>query len=55
MTTNKWLLTVKEDPETGDAVIDLPPELLKEAGWQEGDSIVWKYLGNGSWSLSKKK
>ncbi len=51
---NSWTLTVEEDPETGDAILQFPPDLLEKAGWQEGDTLEWKDLGDGSWSLTKK-
>jgi len=51
---NKWLLEVQEDPETGDCILEFPPELLETAGWKEGDTLTWEDLGNGAWSLSKK-
>lgn len=50
----KWTLTVEEDAETGDGILNFPPELLEEAGWKEGDTLIWKDLGNGKWSLNKK-
>lgn len=50
-----WTLTVEEDPETGEAYLQLPPEAIEIAGWKEGDSLVWKDLGDGSWSLEKDK
>ena len=25
--------------ESGEAIIELPPELLKEVGWKEGDTL----------------
>jgi hypothetical protein len=52
--TNKWTLDIEEDPETGDAVIKFPEDLLAVTGWQEGDVLSWEDLGNGSWSLTKK-
>jgi hypothetical protein len=51
---NKWVLEVQEDPETGDCILEFPPELLETAGWKEGDTLVWEEMGNGAWSLSKK-
>lgn len=56
MTTenNKWLLDVKTDPETGDGILEFPPELLERVGWVEGDVLVWTDLGDGTWSLTKK-
>ena len=53
--TNKWTLEVQEDPETGDAILEFPPELMEQAGWKEGDVLTWKDLGNGSWSLTKQE
>jgi WYL_2, Sm-like SH3 beta-barrel fold len=50
----RWTLTVDEDPETGDAVLTFPPELLETAGWKEGDTLIWSDRGDGSWQLTKK-
>ena len=52
--TTKWTVTVEEDPATGDLMLPLPDEVLKLQGWVEGDTLVWKDQGNGSWSLEKK-
>ncbi len=49
-----WTITVEEDPETGDLVLPFPEDFLKETGWQEGDTLTWRDLGDGSWSLEKK-
>jgi hypothetical protein len=51
----RWILTVEEDPDTGDAVILLPPELLCAAGWQEGDVLTWQDQKDGSWTLQKQE
>lgn len=29
----------QEDPETGDMIIPIPPQLLADLGWKEGDEI----------------
>ena len=50
----KWVITVEEDPETGDAILPLPPELIKLQGWKEGDTLTWEDNKDGSWALSKK-
>ena len=52
--TTKWTVTIEEDPYTGDLILPLPDEVLKLQGWVEGDTLVWKDQGNGSWSLEKK-
>jgi hypothetical protein len=52
--TNKWTITLEEaDDGSGDLVMPLPQDLLDSAGWQEGDTLNWNDLGNGSWSLTK--
>lgn len=48
-----WVLDVKED-EQGEKLIELPEDLLTEAGWKEGDVLVWSDNKDGSWSLNKK-
>ena len=53
--TNRWTIEVQEDPDTGDAILEFPEDLMKQAGWQEGDTLTWKDLGNGSWSLTKQE
>lgn len=49
-----WTVNVEEDPESGDAILTFPPELLEQAGWKEGDDIVWTDNKDGTWSLTKK-
>jgi hypothetical protein len=44
----------QEDPDTGDLLVPLPPELLDKMGWREGDEIEWKIDTQGRWVLSKK-
>lgn len=50
---NSWTLKVEEDPETGDAMIAFPPDLLEKAGWKEGDTLNWIDQKDGSWRLEK--
>lgn len=53
--TNKWTIDLVEaDDGSGDLVMPLPQDLLDSAGWQEGDVLEWKDLGDGTWSLTKK-
>lgn len=51
----RWTLNVEEDPDTGDGILTFPSDLLQEAGWKEGDTLVWTDQGDGSWTLSKSK
>ena len=53
--SNSWTLTIEEDPETGDAMLSFPPDLLESAGWKEGDTLTWSDNKDGSWSLEKKE
>ena len=43
-----WTVTVEED-----GVITFPDEVLEKTGWQEGDTIDWQELGDGSFLLKK--
>jgi len=46
---------VEENPDNPEeCVLTFPPDLMTEAGWQEGDVLKWSDLGNGTWSLTKK-
>ena len=49
----RWTVNVEEDSETGDLILPLPPDLLEEAGWKEGDSLNWIDQKDGSWRLEK--
>ncbi len=52
---NHWTLTIQEDPDTGDGILEFPTDLLQSTGWKEGDKLEWTDLGNGSWSLRKQE
>ena len=45
---------VQEDPETGEAIIELPKEILESMGFIEGDEIVWEINDDGSIIIKKK-
>lgn len=49
-----WSLTIEEDPETGDAMLTFPPDLLEETGWKEGDTLNWIDQKDGSYRLIKE-
>jgi len=49
-----WVVELEEDPETGDLMMPLPPELLKDLGWVPGDTLTWGIEENGEISLTKK-
>ena len=54
MNNKSWTLDVEEDPENGDAILNLPPDLLEAVGWVEGDVLNWEDNKDGSWTLTKK-
>ena len=48
------VVTLVEDPDNpGDLLLDLGDELCAEMGWKEGDTLEWKQLEDGKWSLTK--
>ncbi len=49
----RWVTTVQEDPETGDAIIEFPDDLLSEVGWKEGDTLRWVVEEDGTCILTK--
>jgi len=51
----KWTLSVQEDPDSGDAILEFPPDFLEEAGWKEGDVLNWHDNKDGSFTMTKKE
>ena len=49
-----WIVELEEDPETGDLVLPIPPQLLKDLGWKPGDTLDWEPAENGSYRLTRK-
>jgi len=51
-----FIRTLVEDPEhPGEMLLDLGEELVKYLDWQLGDEIDWIDMGDGTWTLRKKK
>jgi len=50
---NQWIVTVIQDPESEDLMIELPPDLCESAGWDIGDTINWKLSEKGYAILTK--
>lgn len=38
-----WIITLEEDPETGEMIMPLPDELLESQGWKLGDTLTWDF------------
>lgn len=45
--TNNWIVTVEEDPATGELLLPFPPDLLSQMGWSEGTDIWWDIKDDG--------
>lgn len=50
-----WIITLEEDPETGDMIMPLPEDLLKEQDWNIGDTLVWDFNEVDKTATLKKK
>jgi len=48
-----WILTLEEDPDTGDLIMPLPDEILASQNWQVGDTLTWNVDDDGQCSLTK--
>ena len=35
----RYEVITQEDPDTGDLLLPIPPRLLEELGWREGDDV----------------
>jgi hypothetical protein len=41
-TPKRWTVTVEADPDDAETLIlPFPDDLLAEAGWKEGDTLIW--------------
>lgn len=59
MSTNKapefsYEVITQEDPQTGELILPIPPELMREMGWVEGDELKFDQDDQGRWIISKK-
>lgn len=50
---SRWTADVKYDNDSGDTFIELPDDLMKQAGWNLGDDIEWIDNHNGTWTMKK--
>lgn len=48
-----WIISLEEDPETGELVMPLPPELMTAQGWEIGDTLTWNIDDEGTVTLTK--
>ena len=45
---------LNEDPDTGDLILPIPPELMQQMNWVEGDELSFDLDDQGRWIISKK-
>lgn len=49
------IVTLEEDPKTGDLLLPIPIEILNQMGWDDGNTILWEEMPDGSYSLKKEE
>lgn len=49
----RYEVITQEDPETGDLIVPIPPILLEQLGWKEGDEIDFAVDDKGHYILRK--
>jgi hypothetical protein len=49
----RYEVITQEDPDTGDVLIPLPPILLQELGWKEGDTVDFSLDDQNRYILKK--
>ena len=50
---DSYEVITQEDPDSGDMLIPIPPNLLKQLGWKEGDDIDFSIDDKGRIILKK--
>jgi len=55
MNKKTWTLETKVDPDNpDDLILEFPPDLLEQAGWKDGDTLIWTVNDDDSVFLTKK-
>lgn len=49
----RYEVITQEDPESGDIIVPIPPHLLKEMNWKEGDELDIQVGEDGRITLTK--
>ena len=52
---NNWVVTVQENGEDKELYVELPPEMLNQVGWDDGDTLIWEEITPGAWQIKKKE
>lgn len=49
----RYEVIVQEDQNSDDLIIPIPPVLLEQLGWKEGDEIDFSMDDNGRWIIKR--
>jgi hypothetical protein len=50
----QYEVILQEDPDTGELILPIPPELLSQMGWKEGDNLDFDLDDQNRWVISKR-
>lgn len=50
---HRYEVITQEDPASGDVLLPIPPQVLRDLGWKEGDEIDIQLDENGRILLKK--
>jgi hypothetical protein len=50
---HSYEVITQKDPKTGDMMIPIPPQLLRDLGWKKGDEIDFQLDENGKIIIKK--
>lgn len=51
----RYEVITQEDPETGDLILPIPPQVLQSLGWKEGDELDLQIAQDGKTFYIEKK
>lgn len=49
----RYEVIIQEDPETGDLLLPIPPEVLTSLGWKEGDDLNIDIREDGTFLIER--
>ena len=55
LSDNNWVVTVQENGQDKELYVELPPEMLNQVGWDDGDTLLWEEITPGAWQITKKE
>lgn len=49
----RYEVVLQEDPDTGDLILPIPADLMRQMNWVEGDELDFNKDDSGHWVISK--